>query len=181
YVPVDAGVVLVRDAKLMRDTFSLVPPYLRSDDDRHGVQGPPWLSEYGSEQTRPFRALKVWMALRYFGTSGYASLIAHDVAMARALAARVRAAPDFELWEPQGLSIVCFRATPASLAGDDAAVDALNQRILAAVQLGGEAFLSSTVLRGRTWLRSCIVNPGTQLDDIAAVFDTIAKSLGSFS
>ncbi len=181
YVPVDAGVVLVRDAKLMRDTFSLVPPYLRSDDDKHGVQGPPWLSEFGSEQTRPFRALKVWMALRYFGTSGYASLIAHDIAMARALAARVRASPDFELWEPQGLSIVCFRATPASIAGDDDATDALNQRILAAVQLGGEAFLSSTVLRGRTWLRSCIVNPGTQLDDIAAVFDTIAKTLRSFS
>ena len=180
YVPVDAGVVLVRNAKLMRDTFSLVPPYLRSDDDKHGVQGPPWLSEYGSEQTRPFRALKVWMALRYFGTTGYTSLIAHDIAMARALAARARATPEFELWEPQGLSIVCFRAVPASLAGDDAAIDALNQRILAAVQLGGEAFLSSTVLRGRTWLRSCIVNPETQLADVDAVFSTVVKTLRNY-
>jgi aromatic-L-amino-acid decarboxylase len=180
YVPVDAGVVLVRDAKLMRDTFSLVPPYLRSDDDRHGVQGPPWLSEYGSEQTRPFRALKIWMALRYFGTEGYASLISHDIAMARALAALVRETPEFELWEPQGLSIVCFRAVPASLAGDDAAIDALNQRILAAVQLGGEAFLSSTVLRDRTWLRSCIVNPGTQLDDVGAVFRAVRQTLRSY-
>ncbi len=116
YVPVDAGVVLVRDATLMRDTFSLVPPYLRSDDDRHGVHGPPWLSEYGSEQTRPFRALKVWMALRYFGTSGYASLIEHDIAMARRLADLVRETPGFELWEPQGLSIVCFRARPSPTA-----------------------------------------------------------------
>jgi aromatic-L-amino-acid decarboxylase len=173
YVPVDAGIVLVRDAKLMRDTFSLVPPYLRSDDDKHGVQGPPWLSEYGSEQTRPFRALKVWMALRYFGTSGYTRLISHDIAMARALAAIVRDTPEFEVWEPQGLSIVCFRSVPSALAGDDAATDALNQRILAAAQLGGEAFLSSTVLRGRVWLRSCTVNPGTTLDDVKAVFAAI--------
>jgi aromatic-L-amino-acid/L-tryptophan decarboxylase len=173
YVPVDAGVVLVRDAKLMRDTFSLVPPYLRSDDDRHGVHGPPWLSEYGSEQTRPFRALKVWMALRYFGTTGYASLIAHDIAMARRLADLVRESPGFELWEPQGLSIVCFRAVPASLHGDDAAIDALNQRVLASLQLGGKAFLSSTVLRGRTWLRSCIVNPGTMPADIDAMFAAV--------
>jgi glutamate/tyrosine decarboxylase-like PLP-dependent enzyme len=177
YVPVDAGVVLVRDATLMRDTFSLVPPYLRSDDDKHGVQGPPWLSEYGSEQTRPFRALKVWMALRYFGTAGYASLIAHDIAMARRLAALLREMPDFELWEPQGLSIVCFRANPASLQGDDAGVDALNQRVLASLQLGGKAFLSSTVLRGRTWLRSCVVNPGTMPDDIDAVFAAVRSYL----
>ncbi len=54
YVPVDAGLVLVRDARAMRDTFSLVPPYLRTDDNMLGVQGPPWFSEYGIEQTRPF-------------------------------------------------------------------------------------------------------------------------------
>jgi len=180
YVPVDAGIVLIRDAKLMRDTFSLVPPYLRSDDDRHGVQGPPWLSEYGSEQTRPFRALKVWMALRYFGTSGYARLIAHDIAMARRLAARVRITPEFELREPQGLSIVCFRAVPASLHGDAKAIDALNQRVLATLQLGGRAFLSSTVLGERTWLRACIVNPGTTADDVDAVLDAVLDTVRDY-
>ncbi|HEV7703373.1 MAG TPA: aminotransferase class V-fold PLP-dependent enzyme [Gemmatimonadaceae bacterium] len=180
YVPVDAGVVLIRDAKLMRDAFSLVPPYLRSDDDQHGVQGPPWLSEYGSEQTRPFRALKVWMALRYFGTSGYARLIAHDIAMARRLAARVRITPMLELREPVGLSIVCFRVRPPSLHGDDAAIDALNQRVLAALQLGGRAFLSSTVLGGRTWLRSCIVNPGTMPEDVDAVLDAVLDTVNDY-
>ncbi|MEO8563822.1 MAG: aminotransferase class V-fold PLP-dependent enzyme [bacterium] len=180
YVPVDAGIVLIRDATLMRDTFSLVPPYLRSDDDQHGVHGPPWLSEYGSEQTRPFRALKVWMALRYFGTSGYEQLIAHDIAMARRLASRVREAPGFELWEPQGLSIVCFRAVPTSLAGDDEAIDALNQRVLAKLQLGGKAFLSGTTLRERMWLRSCIVNPATMPEDIDAVFDAVLETVRSY-
>ena len=180
YVPVDAGMVLIRNAKLMRDTFSLVPPYLRSDDDRHGVQGPPWLSEYGSEQTRPFRALKVWMALRYFGTSGYARLIAHDIAMARLLAERVRATRELELREPQGLSIVCFRSVPAALSGDDAAINALNQRVLASLQLGGNAFLSSTVLEGRSWLRACIVNPGTTPEDVDAVLDAVRAEVRSY-
>jgi aromatic-L-amino-acid decarboxylase len=119
----------------------------------------------------------VWMALRYFGTSGYASLIAHDIAMARRLADLVRETPGFELWEPQGLSIVCFRAAPPSLHCDDAAIDALNQRVLASLQLSGKAFLSSTVLRGRTWLRSCVVNPGTMPADIDAVFAAVRSYL----
>nr|MBA3659322.1 aspartate aminotransferase family protein [Gemmatimonadales bacterium] len=113
YVPVDAGLVLVRDARAMRDTFSLVPPYLRTDDNMLGVQGPPWFSEYGIEQTRPFRALKVWMALRSIGLGGYRALISRDIALAQHLADRVRATEGFELWQPQGLSIVCFRAVPA--------------------------------------------------------------------
>jgi len=61
YVPVEAGVVLMRDARHMRATFSLVPPYLQTDGKTDGVGGLPWFSEYGFEQTRGFRALKVWM------------------------------------------------------------------------------------------------------------------------
>jgi aromatic-L-amino-acid decarboxylase len=169
YVPVDASFVLVRDPTVMRNTFSLVPPYLRTDGDQHGVHGPPWFSEYGMEQTRPFRALKVWMTLRYFGVEGYRSLLAHDVAMARRLADCIRQTPDLELWEPQGLSIVCFRRR-----GSD---DDHNRRALADVQLGGEAFLSGTMLDGRFWLRACIVNPRMREADVDALFSTVASRL----
>lgn len=173
YVPVDAGLVLVRDGQAMRDAFSLVPPYLRTDGDEHGVQGPPWLSEFGIEQTRPFRALKVWMALRYFGLDGYRALVSGDIALARLLADRVRGADDFELWEPQGLSVVCFRAAPLPLRADGAALDALNRDLLRDLQLSGEGFLSSTVLSGRLWLRACIVNPRATERDVLAVFDAV--------
>src|SRR5690606_36855766 len=126
YVPVDAGLVLVRDGAAMRDAFSLVPPYLRTDDDPHGVGGPVWFSEYGFDQTRPFRALKVWMMLKYFGVQGYRELIAHDIDMAVRLAGAVRAHPDLELLA-HGMSIVCFRYAPDGLeAGPD--LDALNRR-----------------------------------------------------
>jgi glutamate/tyrosine decarboxylase-like PLP-dependent enzyme len=173
YVPVDAGVVLVRDAAAMRDAYSLVPPYLRSDGDPTGVQGPPWFSEFSVEQTRPFRALKVWLSLRHFGLNGYRSLLRHDIGTARYLAQQLRVAPDFEIWEPQTLSIVCFRYSPTHLRDDPRAIDELNRTVLTDVQLGGEAFVSSTLLRDRFWLRACIVNPLAAEPDMAALVEIV--------
>jgi glutamate/tyrosine decarboxylase-like PLP-dependent enzyme len=166
YVPVEAGLILVRDGQAMRAAFSLVPPYLRTDGNPSGVGGLPWLSEYGFQQTRGFRALKVWMALKHHGLAGYRQAIEHDIALARHLADAVRAAPDLELFEPTGLSVVCFRYAPAALRKDGGELNALNQRILERVQLGGEAFLSGTTIRGTFWLRACIVNPRATAADL---------------
>ncbi len=176
-IPVDAGLVLVRHAAVLRDALSLVPAYLRTDGDEAGVQGPPWLSEHGIEQTRPFRALKVWMALRHLGVDGYRALVRHDLDLARHLADRVRAAPGYETWEPQGLGIVCFRAVPTALAGDGAALDALNRAALRRVQLGGDAFLSGTVAGGRFWLRACIVNPNAGAGDVDRMLAAVAAAV----
>jgi len=177
YVPVDAGLVLVRHASAMRDAFSLVPPYLRTDGNLRGVQGPTWFSEYGPEQTRPFRALKVWAALSFFGRDGYRRLIEHDLGLARHLADRVRSTPELELWEPTSLSIVCFRATPAEWRDRSADWDSLNRQLLEDVQLGGEGFLSGTMLNGSFWLRACVVNPRASVTDIDAVFNAIQAAL----
>lgn len=177
YVPVEAGLVLVRSAEALRDALSLVPPYVRTDGDEHGVQGPPWFSEYGIQQTRGFRALKVWAALRYFGLDGYRELIESDIALARHLAECVRRDALFETWEPQGLGIVCFRAVPPALAGDDEAADALNRAVLTEVQLGGEAFLSGTVVAGRFWLRACIVNPRSTAADVEEVLEVVRQAV----
>jgi aromatic-L-amino-acid decarboxylase len=181
YVPVDAGFVAIRDAENLRSSFSLVPPYLRTDGDENGVQGPPWFSEFGIEQTRPFRALKVWMALKTFGTDGYRSLIEHDIRMARSLASELREQPAFEVWQPQEMSIVCFRARPAmpQSSRSDLAADALNRALLRAMQLGGQAFLSGTVLRNRVWLRACIVNPRTGPGDVSMLVHEATLTLAS--
>jgi aromatic-L-amino-acid decarboxylase len=167
YAPVDAGLVLVRDGAAARDTFSLVPAYLRTDGDEDGPGGPVWFSEYGLEQTRPFRALKVWMQLRHLGRDGYRRLIAADLAAAGELRRAIEASSDFELLA-SGLSVVCFRHRPAGLdsagldsAGlDSAGLDRHNQAVLRAVQLGGRAFLAGTSVSGAFALRACIVNPG---------------------
>src|SRR4030095_2659214 len=107
-VPVECGAVLVRDGRLLRESFSLVPDYLRTETDR-GFGGLPWYSEYGIQQTRGFRALKLWMTLQHLGRDGVRDLIARHLALARPLASLVDAAPDLERLAAVELSIVCFR------------------------------------------------------------------------
>ncbi|MEV4513953.1 aminotransferase class V-fold PLP-dependent enzyme [Dactylosporangium sp. NPDC049525] len=174
YAPVDAGLVLLRDAAAARDAFSLVPAYLRTDGDPSGVGGPVWFSEFGFDQTRPFRALKVWMLLRHLGVTGYRDLIAHDIAVADRLADGITAAPQLRLLA-RGLSVVCFRAAPAGCPAD--ALDDLNRRVLTDVQLGGRAFLAGTTVDGVFALRACVVNPGSGGADADAVVAEVLAAL----
>lgn len=184
FVPVEAGMVLVRDATAMRSTFSLVPPYLRTDGNKAGVGGPPWFSEYGFQQTRGFRALKVWMTIQQFGMKGYKAAIEENILLASYLADRVRNAPDLELMAPPSLSVVCFRFVgdrterdgTESRAGRDlgeGTIAALNRALLERLQLGGEAFLTSTELRGRFVLRACIVNHRSRRVDVDRMLDAV--------
>jgi aromatic-L-amino-acid decarboxylase len=171
-VPVEAGLVLIRHADAQRAAFSLVPPYLRTDGSLTGVGGPPWFSEYGFQQTRGFRALKVWMSLLHHGVAGYRAAIARTLDLAARLAEMLRSSDDFEVCEPQSLGIVCFRCRPRKLReGGQQALDAINQAVLERLQLGGDAFVSSTSLNGVFWLRACVLNPQTTLDDLAALID----------
>jgi aromatic-L-amino-acid decarboxylase len=172
-VPVEAGLVLIRHADAQRATFSLVPPYLRTDGSQTGVGGPPWFSEYGFQQTRGFRALKVWMSLQHHGVAGYRDLVNREIELARRLADRLRASDDFEVCDPQSLGIVCFRLKRGSGTLD---LNAFNQATLARLQLGGSAFLSSTVLDGVFWLRACILNPRTTSADIVELIEAIRRA-----
>jgi|RhiMetdeSRZDD1v2_1073273.scaffolds.fasta_scaffold25754_6 aromatic-L-amino-acid/L-tryptophan decarboxylase len=177
YVPVEAGLVLVRDGQAMRDTFSLVPPYLRNDGQTDEIFGLPWFSEYGFQQTRGFRALKVWMSLKYHGLSGYAEAITRDIALAEHLARLVDASVDLERLAT-GLSIVCFRYAPPPLRGDAARLDALNKTLLETLQRRGQVFLSSTTLDGTFMLRACIINPRTQPEDLEYLV-ALVRELGA--
>jgi aromatic-L-amino-acid decarboxylase len=132
----------------------------------------PWFSEYGLEQTRSFRALKIWMALLYHGRSGYAESICRDNRLADRFAELVDAHPELEL-VAHNLSIVCLRACPAALPGDQ--LDAHNHAVLRAVQLGGEAFVTSTQLDGRFVLRAAFVNPRMTTHDVERIVDEIVS------
>jgi len=172
FVPVEAGMVIVRDAEAMRSAFSLVPPYLRTDGNTAGVGGPPWFSEYGFQQTRGFRALKVWMAMQEFGVSGYKAAIEENIALANYLADCVRGTQDLALMAPPSLSVVCFRFVGPALA-DEGATAALNRALLERLQLSGEAFLTSTELAGRFVLRACIVNHRSTREDIDRMLEAV--------
>src|SRR3954469_9034968 len=176
FVPVEAGLVLIRDAEAMRSTFSLVPPYIRQSGSAGDVYGLPWFSEYGFQQTRGFRALKVWMTLQQFGLNGLTEAIEENLALAAYLADRIRDAADLELIAPPGLSIVCFRFVDPSLVGDEA-IAAVNRTLLERLQLGGQAFLTSTELRGTYVLRACFVNYRSRREDVDRML-TAVRTLG---
>ena len=174
-VPVECGCVLVRDGALLRDTFSFVPPYLRTEEGK-GFGGLPWFSEYGVQQTRGFRALKLWMVLQHFGRRGVAALVERHIALAERLASLVDAAPDLERLAPVDLSIVCFRYAPPALRGDAARLDALNKRLMEQVQADGAAFVTNTMIAGRFALRACILHYATTDQDVAALVEIIRRT-----
>jgi glutamate/tyrosine decarboxylase-like PLP-dependent enzyme len=174
-VPVECGCALVREGSMLREAFSLVPPYLRTEEGK-GFGGLPWFSEYGFQQTRGFRALKLWMVLQHAGRAGLAALVSRHIALARHLASLVDAAPDLERLAPVELSVVCFGYVPEELRGNGERLNAFNKSIMERVQAGGEAFLSGTVLRGRFALRACVLNYGTTEEDLAALLDVVRRA-----
>ncbi|QMU76221.1 amino acid decarboxylase [Streptacidiphilus sp. PB12-B1b] len=162
-VPVDCGCVLVRDPAGLRATFSLVPSYLR-DDSGDGLG---WFSEYGIEQTRPFRSLKVWATIAAAGREGIARNVAQCTAMARRLGELVEAEPELELLAAVESSITAFRWAPAGV--DAELLERVNQALPAAVQERGRAFVTGTVLAGREAVRACLINPAVTEPDLAVL------------
>lgn len=175
YAPLEAGCVLVRRAGDLRDAFSYKPSYYRFDDDAE--QPLPNYYEYGPQNSRGFRALKVWLQLRHAGRAGYRRMMADDIRLARWLESRVRASDVLKLG-PGGLSIATFRYVPqvGPLDGTRAEwLDALNTELLDRLQRGGEAFVSNAVIDGCFWLRACIVNFRTEAVDIDALVRLVER------
>jgi glutamate/tyrosine decarboxylase-like PLP-dependent enzyme len=177
-VPVECGCILVRDPELLRRTFSLVPPYLYLEEGK-GIGGPPSYAEYGFQQTRGFRALKLWMTLAHAGRDGLRDLIVRHVELARELARAIDAADDFELMAPVQLSVVCFRWTGGKRDDrDDAAIDAANRALEVLVQDDGRTFLTSTVINGRLVLRASVLHHGTTAEDLRTLL-AVLRELGA--
>jgi len=174
-VPVECGCALVYDKQLLRETFSLVPVYIQMEEGK-GFAGLPWFSEYGFQQTRGFRALKLWMVLQSAGRQGLAQRIIRHNTLAQHLASLIDATPDFERLAPVSLSIVCFRDVPPALQGDETAIEQLNRAIIPFVQSSGEAFITGTVLHGQFTLRACILHDATTEEDVAALLDIVRRT-----
>jgi aromatic-L-amino-acid/L-tryptophan decarboxylase len=169
-VPVDAGCALVRRGDDLRDTFSLIPPYLRQDTDTPVGT----FAESGLEQTRPFRALKTWATIAARGRAGIAAQVARANALARELATLVEREPELELAAAPETSIVPFRARPADC--PPARLDELNRALPEAVQARGRAFVTGTVFGGRETLRACILHPDTSSEHLAILVAEVVST-----
>lgn len=169
YAPLEAGCVLVRDAAILRRTFSHHAAYLQSMESGDVAIN---YHEYGPQNSRGFRALKVWLGLRKAGRAGYVQMIGDDIQLARELSRLVEDEPELQACT-QGLSITTFRYAPPDLTRGSADVEEylnrLNVELLARLQRSGEAFLSNAIVDGTFLLRACIVNFRTSLEDVEAI------------
>ena len=164
YQPLDCGVLLFRDAAAARRAFSYSGDYARplTTDPLEGFA----FFEESLELSRRFRALKLWLSLRYHGLSAFRGAIRADLHHAELLAQQIAASARLELAAPVSLSAVCFRYRAAATAADS---DRLNAAILKWVVERGRVYLSTATLDGRFVLRACFVNHRTTEADVAQV------------
>lgn len=178
YSPLEAGCVLVRDPQHLVDAFSYQPAYYHFVESVESDEPAINYYEVGPQNSRSFRALKVWLGLRQVGRDGHVRMIREDIALAEALHRAVASEPELQAFT-LGLSIVTFRFVPAGLApespGAEEYLNELNRVLLERLQAGGEAFVSNAVLDGRFVLRACVVNFRTTLDDVEALPEIVVR------
>ncbi len=203
YQAYDIGALVVRRGSDLLDTFQRSPEYYRggeaaastdqgdqaesatpgADPDHHDQQ----LNYYqrSMEGTRRWRALKLWMSWKHLGTDGFGRLVEANNDLAAYLARQVAESDDFEALpaEPE-LSVVCFRHLPGgrttAVRLDPAALDRHQDALQAALEASGDGWLSTTRLRGATWLRAGIVNYLTVEADIDRILEDLRRLAGAF-
>jgi aromatic-L-amino-acid decarboxylase len=174
YSPLEAGCVLVRDPETLRQTFSYHPPYYYFGQEAVNFV------DFGPQNSRGFRALKVWLTLQQVGREGYARMIEDDINLAREMHRVVDEHPELEA-VTHNLSITTFRYVPEDLKERvgtleaEAYLNELNEKILDRQEKGGEVFVSKAEIDGRFLLRACIVNFRTSMEDIQALPEIIAR------
>jgi len=177
FTPFDLSVLYCRHLDMLRRAFALVPEYLRTPEQDKVRSG----SDYGVQLGRRFRALKLWMIMRYFGQEGLAARIREHCRLAQVFASWVDKARDWEVTAPVPFALVCFRACP-QIEGETGEVrakrlDALNEAIMHGVNATGRAFLSHTKLNDQLVLRLSIGNIRTTESHVRAVWGLLNDQL----
>ena len=176
YAPLEAGCLLIKNPQHLIDTYSAHPVYYNFENS----VDEPTLNyyEYGFQNSRGFRALKVWMALQQVGKNGYIKMINEDIELSKLLFEGAQNHEELEAIT-QNLSITTFRYVPLNYVQDetpgDTYLNQLNEKLLNELQQGGEVFLSNAVIGDKYCLRACIVNFRTSEKDIHEVIEIIVR------
>ncbi|GAA4242306.1 pyridoxal phosphate-dependent decarboxylase family protein [Winogradskyella damuponensis] len=176
YSPLEAGCTLVKNPKHLIDTYSSHPEYYNFSLTEEG--GALNFFEYGLQNSRGFRALKVWLALQQIGRDGYVKLIREDISLSKYFA---ELAEQHSELEPvtHNLSIATLRYIPQNLEvkGEKRAeyLNTLNEALVNGLQAGGELFLSNAIIDEKYCMRACIVNFRTTKKDIEECIEIIVK------
>ncbi len=171
FTPFDLSVLFCRRMDVLRQAFSLVAEYLRTTDPS-AVKN---LMDTGIQLGRRFRALKLWMVLRYFGAEGIRARLEAHVHLARLFASWIDDTPGWERLAPVPFSVVCFRHRPAGV-DDEEMLEHVNAAILERVNQSGDAFLSHTKLDGRYALRLAIGNIKTEERHVRRAWELLSSA-----
>jgi len=188
----DIGGLMVRERGVLGEAFGgRRPEYYRAGHERNGTDGSDAAGQeahgtddghgaadqlnfwrLGFEGTRRWRALKLWLSWKHVGSEGFGRLVEGNNDLAAHLAARIAASSDFEaLPADPPLSVVCFRHLPDGHVG----LDAHQDRLQAALEASGEGWLTTTRLRGSTYLRAGILNTQSTTDDIDDLLELLRR------
>jgi len=171
YQPLDCGCLLFRDQSQARKTFSFTGDYAKSLLE-NPVENFAFFEE-SVELSRRFRALKLWLSIRYHGMANFRKQIENDFDCAGHLASLIEANADVALLAPVPLSAVCFRYAPRAAALSDAELDELNLQAVTRIQRRGRVYISNATIHGRFALRACLVNHRSTRADVEAVIDEV--------
>jgi aromatic-L-amino-acid decarboxylase len=173
FTPLDASLLLTRRMSTLRDAFSLVPDYLRTLDRDGEVRD---YHEYTPQLGRRFRALKLWILLRWFGVDGLGRRIDQHIELAQRFAGWVTADQDWEVLAPVPFSTVCLRWNPRRSGLTEARLDVANSAIMDVVNRTGEVFLSHTRLDGRFTIRVAVGNLRTEERHLARAWALLREA-----
>jgi glutamate/tyrosine decarboxylase-like PLP-dependent enzyme len=174
YSPIEAGCTLVKNPKHLIDTYSSHPEYYNFTNSNSEQN----YYEYGLQNSRGFKALKVWLMLQQVGRNGYIKMIREDIELSKILFEKVQSHPCLEA-KTLNLSIATFRYVPKNLSAKihdvNVYLNKLNESIVNSLQKGGQLFLSNAVINEQYCMRTCIVNFRTSKKDIEEVIEIIVK------
>ena len=171
YLPVGCGCVLYRDPATAYAAFSHAADYTRAIGLERDEAFAFW--DYGPELSRPFRALDLWLLIKYAGAARLSEAVQQNLDCARYFGELVEKSGDCELLAPVGLSVFCFRYAPPGYGGD---LNGLNERILVNLQRAGSSYLSNAMVRGKFALRGCVLNYRTTRRDMEVLLDDVRKA-----
>ncbi|MEJ7848738.1 MAG: pyridoxal-dependent decarboxylase [Pyrinomonadaceae bacterium] len=169
FTPFDLSILYCKDLSVLKDAFSLVPEYLKTNEESTVKNG----MDYGIQLGRRFRALKLWFVMRHFGREGLIARLREHCRLANLFASWVTDSEDFEMLAPLPFALVCFRACPKGV--ED--LDALNEKIMNDINASGEAYLSHTKLNGRFALRLSVGSIRVEERHLQKVWDLLNKKL----
>ena len=171
YAPLDAGAILVKDARRLTASFGLQPAYLT--DEMAGANERYQYYVHGFEQSRRFRSLKVWMSFKRYGTHQIGEWVDNNVRQARHLHALVAQHPDFEAAAEPPMSAICIRSRAAD--PDVARAKQLHAQVVERVEKSGKFWISTTELKGKTWFRINPVNFRTRTEHMEQLLTLLER------